>query len=745
MAKIEDLKFDSIKNANDIEIPFVIVFTYLDDYVETFKREDKAWRAFEKQYQSDRPKENYHHIEDVSIDIDDEEEPYRDKPVAVITKESLSAISENDKATLEFGIRVVDTENNIARVFNQEMLDYFKLEHVIQNIEFDDVESTLEDIMEQTKQLSTVAGKQNETKETQQENKVQEVTSGNEDNDNSKTAAYTDGTDDENEETKNDNQEENQDTKVEKIENKKSRKQFNNNSDDKESNEEQYEHNPTPIKELPQKTAQENADITEQNKQHIFDLTPKEPETPMDYAKQDLLHELSEKINPIQLPRLNHIPDDTLGNLSDSKSYDKFVALKRITEDKFEKRTESVEKSLNNIRRERLMKVNNKLVRRLSIENDELLRKSDFTSEYSPFNEGYKTLKSQYQEIIDSLPETKYEEIEKNKHQHETSKKAYVERAAKTAAEEYDQKNLHLIDEKAQSYIDKIKQSADNEYNDNYKTLEQDAQNWYVTNFNTLVPKILQSHQEEIEKAANDVSVEMKQAIEEMNQKNEEDINYLIKQFQDITYKEIETDKNNQTLIEKKVNERTLEYPEFQHQIDNLKQELERVNKENDKAYEDQKNLERDLLNERKKNEGLQQSLENRSLDFTNVSDNYRELQKIMAEGNVEKLQRIIEKNKGESMKPTLGEKIKGVGNIIAAAIIAIAIIIASILFSGGSGKADENAVSQSQVKTEVQKAVDKNNKEHEEDQKASDEKIQKLENDLKEAKKDTSKKDDKK
>lgn len=748
MAKIEDLKFDSIKNANDIEIPFVIVFTYLDDYVETFKREDKAWRAFEKQYQSDRPKENYNHIEDVSIDIDDEEEPYRDKPVAVITKESLSAISENDKATLDFGIRVVDTENNIARVFNQEMLDYFQLEHVIQNIEFDDVESTLEDIMEQTKQLSTVAGKQNETKETQKENKVQELASGNEDNNNSKTANYTDGTDDENEETKSDDQEEEQNTNIEKIENKKSRKQFNNNSDDKEINgeqEEQHEHNPTPIKELPQKTAQENADITEQNKQHIFDLTPKEPETPMDYAKQDLLHELSEKINPIQLPRLSHIPDDTLGNLSDSKSYDKFVALKRITEDKFKKRTESVEKSLNNIRRERLMKVNNKLVRRLSIENDELLRKSDFTSEYSPFNEGYKTLKSQYQEIIDSLPETKYEEIEKNKHKHETSKKAYVERAAKTAAEEFDQKNLHLIDEKAQSYIDEIKQSADNEYNDNYKTLEQDAQNWYVTNFNTLVPKILQSHQEEIEKAANDVSVEMKQAIEEMNQKNEEDINYLIKQFQDITYKEIETDKNNQTLIDKKVNERTLEYPEFQHQIDNLKQELERVNKENDKAYEDQKNLERDLLNERKKNEGLQQSLENRSLDFTNVSDNYRELQKIMAEGNVEKLQRIIEKNKGESMKPTLGEKIKGVGNIIAAAIIAIAIIIAAILFSGGSGDADENTVSQSQVKTEVQKAVDKNDKKHEKDQKASDEKIQKLEDDLKEAKKDKSKKDDKK
>ncbi|MBJ8322680.1 hypothetical protein [Staphylococcus pseudintermedius] len=48
MAKKDDLLLDSIKNASDIEIPFVIVFTYLDEYVETFKREDKAWRDFEK-------------------------------------------------------------------------------------------------------------------------------------------------------------------------------------------------------------------------------------------------------------------------------------------------------------------------------------------------------------------------------------------------------------------------------------------------------------------------------------------------------------------------------------------------------------------------------------------------------------------------------------------------------------------------------------------------------------------------
>ncbi|MDG6600769.1 hypothetical protein G9V14_12345 [Staphylococcus aureus] len=730
MAKKDDLMLDSIKNASDIEIPFVIVFTYLDEYVETFKREDKAWRTFEKQYQTDSPKENYHHIEDINIDIDDDEEPYKDKPVAVITKESLSAISENDKATLEFGIRVVDTESNVARVFSQEMLDYYGIDYVLQKIEFDDVESTLEDVMEQTKQLTKVAGKQNEAKESQEENKVQETATN--DNKQETQGAYTSGYEEDTQEQKAESTKETEQQEEVKL-------------PSPETLQDEQVQNPTPIKEVPQNTNEENAEIAEQNRQYSFDLEPKAPETPMDFAKQDLIHELSEKINPITLPRLNHIPDDTLGNLSDSKSYDKFLALKRITEDKFVKRTESVEKSLNNLRRERLMKINNKLVRRLSIENDELLRKSDFTSEYSPFNEGYRTLKTQYQEIIDSLPETKHEEVEKNKHQHETNKKAYVERAAQTAAQEFDQRNLHLIDEKAQNYIDDIKKSADSEYNDNYQTLEQDAQNWYVTNFNTLVPKILQSHQEEIEKVANDVSQEMKQAIEEMNKKNEDDINYLIKQFQDITYKEIETDENNKALIDKKVSERTLEYPEFKHQIETLKNELEHINKENEKAYEQQKDLERELLAERKKNEGLQQSLENRSLDFTNVSDNYRELQKIMADGNVEKLQRIIEKNKGENMKPTLAEKIKGLGNIIAAAIIAIAIVIASILFSGGSGKADENAVSRDQVQSEVQKAVDKNDKKHEEKQKASDDKIKQLENDLKEAKKDNSKKDDKK
>ncbi|MBJ8322682.1 hypothetical protein JGZ52_00230 [Staphylococcus pseudintermedius] len=111
-----------------------------------------------------------------------------------------------------------------------------------------------------------------------------------------------------------------------------------------------------------------------------------------------------------------------------------------------------------------------------------------------------------------------------------------------------------------------------------------------------------------------------------------------------------------------------------------------------------------------------------------------------MADGNVEKLQRIIDKNKVESLKPTLAEKIKGLGNIIAAAIIAIAIVIAAILFSGGSGNADERGVSQNEVKAEVQKAVEDNNKKHEETQKESDEKIKQLENDLEKAKKDNKK-----
>lgn len=727
MANSSDLKLDSIKNANDKEIPFVIVFTLLDEYIETFRREEKAWRNFEKQYQTDHPKDEYFNIEDISIDIDDEEEPFRDKPVAIITKESLSSISESDKAKFDFGIRVVDTDNKLARVFNQDMLDYFPIDYVTKGIEFDDVESTLDDIMEQTKQLSSVEHQQQETQTSQEENKVEETISDNENEENQADAKYETYSDDDETETPSTSEQEEDKSQ-----------------DKQEENEEKaavIDKNPTPIESVEKNTDEENKQIAEQNKEYAFDFGNKKPETPLEYAKQDLLYEITEKINPVNLPTLNHIPDDTLGSLSQSKSYDKFISLKHITEDKFIKRTEAAEKSLNNLRNEQINKIFNKLFRRLSIENDELLRKSEFTSEYSPFYQGYHELKAYHQNIIDSLPETKHEEVEKNKKQHETNKKIYVERAAQTAAQEYDQNNYHLINEKAQEYIDDIKKRADDEYNDEYKVIEQDAQNWYVQNFNTLVPKILQANQEEIEKASVEFSNAVQEEIKELNRKNEEDIDYLTKQFQDITYKEIETDKENESLINKKVHERTLEYTEFQHTIEKLKEEKERLKKENNASFEKQANIERDLLSERKRNEALEEALENRSLDFTNSSDNYRHLQKIIANGDVEKLQAILERDKVEPIKDSFLDKIKGFGSIIAAAIIAIAIIIAAILFSTGN---HDDKVSQSEVKSQVQQAVDSNDKKHEAEKKASDAKIQKLESDLK-AEQSKPKKDEKK
>lgn len=728
MAKLSDLNLDSIKNANGNEIPFVIVFTLLDEYIETFKREEKAWRNFEKQYQTDHPKDDYNNIEDISIDIDDEDEPFRDKPVAIITKESLSAISESDKAKFDFGIRVIDVENDVARVFSQEMLDYFKIDYVTKGVEFDDVESTLNEIMEQTKNLNSVANQQQETQTDQQDNKVEETVSNTQSSEEAQYETYTDGSDEESEpeattdttEVKTDSTEEN--TVDEMQEASKA-------ASDEES-EQNYKQNPTPIESVQQNTDEENKEIAEQNKhEYAFDLDNNNPTTPLEYAKQDLMHEIAEKINPVRLPVMNHIPDDTLGSLSHSKSYDKFVSLKQITEDKFIKRTESTEKALNNLRNEYINKIFNKLFRRLSVENDELLRKSDFTSEYSPFYEGYKNLKNEYQGIVDSLPETKHEQVEKNKKQHETNKNIYVERAAQAAAQEYDQKNHHLIDEKAQNYIDEIKGRADKEYQQGYKNIEQDSQNWYVQNFNTLVPKILQANQEDIEKASEDFTITIQQEIKELNRKNEEDINYLTKQFQDITYKEIETDKENEALINKKVHERTLEYTDFKHTIEKLEEETKRLREENKEAFENHASAQRDLLAERKRNEALEDALENRNIDMTQALDNYRHIQKLIANGDIEKLQQILDRDKVEPIKDSFVDKIKGLASIIAAAIIAIAIIIAAILFSTGG---NDDQVSQSEVKSQVQQAVEANDKKHEKEKEASDARIQKLENDLK-------------
>ncbi|MCC9107968.1 hypothetical protein LOY09_14390, partial [Staphylococcus aureus] len=170
------------------------------------------------------------------------------------------------------------------------MLDYYGIDYVLQKIEFDDVESTLEDVMEQTKQLTKVAGKQNEAKESQEENKVQETATN--DNKQETQGAYTSGDEEDTQEQKAESTKETEQQEEVKL-------------PSPETSQDEQVQNPTPIKEVPQNTNVENAEIAEQNRQYSFDLEPKAPETPMDFAKQDLIHELSEKINPITLPRLN--------------------------------------------------------------------------------------------------------------------------------------------------------------------------------------------------------------------------------------------------------------------------------------------------------------------------------------------------------------------------------------------------------------------------------------------------------
>ncbi|HAC5789018.1 TPA_asm: hypothetical protein GZX72_14425 [Listeria monocytogenes] len=719
MAKFEDLNIDSITNANGVKIPFVIVFTFLDEYVETFKRPDKAWKSFDKQYKTDSAR--YTNVDDVEIDMDDDEEPYKDKlGYALITKESLSAISEDDKVKLEFGIRIVDSDVKIARVFDKNMIKYYDVEKLTSGIEFDDVESTLNEVMEQTKQLSVASNRRNETKKSQEENKVEETASVVED--------------------------ESQFTSVKETQ-----------QEDKATSK-KAEPQQEPVKKEPPKI-ENTEDIEDTQQEEIGKSTDSSDvyqalinhdasaQTPLDYAKADLLHEIKSRISPIHLPSMNEIPEDTLDSLRDSESYDKLVSLKRITEDKLIKRNASAERMLNAYRDDVITSLFNKFYRRLNVENDELLRKRDFTSSYSPFNETYRQGQSKHQQIIDALPETKHEQVEKNRRNHEAEKQAYIERAMQNASQEFDDNRLHLVEDNAQKYIDEIKEQADKENEKNKKVLEQDADSWYATNFNTLVPKIIQSNLDDIEREAERVTNKALESIENLNKQAEEEIAYLSKQFQDITYKEIETNKNNESLVEKRVFERTSEYPEFEHKISELEKDMKRLTDDNNKTYEELQQSKRDLTAERKRNEGLEEALRNRNIDLNQMSDNYRHLENKIASGHVDELQVALDKSKYR----TLGYKIKQFGNIIASGIIGLALILSALLFGGGGDHDDKNTVTKQEMQQEVQKAVKK--KEHEKDKIQSEaqaeidsleEKIDKNKPSSKSDKKSDKKKDDK-
>lgn len=772
MSNLNELNIDSIENAKGVKIPFVIAFTYSDEYLELFTKTAKAWKQFEKQYQTDRPKEGYYHIEDIKIDTDDEKEPFKDKPTALITKEALSAITERDKQAINFGIRVIDEDNKLARVFDDEMVKYFNIGDINENIEFDDVEAKLNDVKEQTKSLNDANIKQQETQENKEsynvykeENKQDEKATQNNDSEftsfedkqdqsqdtSTQNAAVTNNDAKDSEESKDNSQQQSDSDSKETKDTSNSEPtddtplQSQTQSQAASQNDEVTQ-NHTPITKAPMKTDEENAAITQQNKAHAISFEPKTPETPLEFAQQDLMYEISKAIPEIELPSLNYIPDDIVDNMSDSKSYDRFLTIKKLTEDKLTKRAENTQKHLNAIRQDAVLKIYNKLNRRLNIENDELLRKSDFSSEYSPFYEGYAELKQEHKKIIDSLSDTKNNEVQKNTQQHEANKKDYVERAARQAEREYDQNNLHLIEDKAQAYIDDIKSTADKEYDANYKTLEKDSNNWYVTNFNTLVPKIVQASKDEIEQISQTITQATQESVKDLNAKMEADLDYFVNNIRTITEKEIETDENNEALINSKVHERTIQYTDMKNTIANLEEEKERLKKEINEAYDKAENNRRDYISEKKQNEALETTLSNRNLDINAARDDYHNLQRLIADGNTEKLQRMLDKIKGKPATQTFFDKVKQLSNLIAAGIIALSIIIASLIFGLGNHD-DANQYSQSEVQSQVDKAVKDSEQKHADEQKQQQKEIDSLKSDLQKAKdkdKDSDSKKDK-
>lgn len=757
MSNLNDLELDSITNGNDIRIPFVIVFTHTDDYLAMFTKKAKVWKDFQKKYQTDRPKEGFHAIDDISIDKDDDEEPYRKKDVAIITKDSLSAISEVDKQAMTFGIRVVDEENKLARVFDEDMLKYFEegglSGQVNKDIDFDDVESTLNEVMEQTKQLNHVAKQKaandeskNDTSQDQQnseetkEEKSESVTIGDSNNDNYYNG---DASSDEDTATQDDGKSDNdtKETSWSKPQNPTPSRKTKFTDDNMDNEDSETTQNRTPIQEMPSTSPEENSEILERNKHHEMILSDKQPETPLEFAQQDLLYEISKMIPRIDLPRDNYIPDDVLDSMSDSESYDEVKSIKRLTEDKLNKRAEHKEKYLNSIRNEEITRIYNNLNRRLNVENDELMRKSDFTSDYSPFNHHYVELKNEYQTVINSLSDTKYNEVEKNKQTHEREKQAYVDRAAKEAAETFDNNNLHLIEDNAQAYVDDIKNQADNQYNDNYNVLKKDSDNWYVQNFNTLVPKIVQGSKEDIESIAQSINQTFSENIKELNQQMETDLDYFADKLKQIKEKEIETNKNNEALINTRVHERTLEYPDMKHEIKDKSDEIERLKKELEKKHEESEENRKKYITESKRNEGLEESLANRDIDRNMARDDYLYLSKILTNGNVEKLQKIIDMDKATPVRETFLDKMKNYTNVIASAIIALAIIIGALLFNSGQSN-ENNGVSQSEVKTQVQQAVKDEKSANEKEQEKKDKEIEQLKKDVKDAKDKQEKKD---
>lgn len=535
MVKFTDLGLKEVSytnNENKTEKLIIIpVITLNDEAFSKANNDNKKARIWKKFKTTISKKIEYD--ENIKLNHEDEREPFKDledDQYFFTNLLSLTALKENERKDLNIGLRYL-TENDDSsvnvHVFSDSFIKDLDSEQVTENIEFDNLETTYEEI---------ATAIRNESKKN-----VAEI-------------------------------EERERIEKEEKEAKEREAEQNAQVDAPESNEDASYDNDDVV-DNPRDLAYDDDGYNNDNYDDYEEDVP-EPRSDIDELKDELFVAIDNLIPKVHLDNVDVDYSETQYDTNERYGELERIALNAIG------KTQNDKLALLETKREDIVnKIYQDAVNDLwkyYLENNKLL---NYESDESEYHQEYRKIQDSYNRVADSAETQRQNEEKRLTDNFEADKERQAKQAYEETKARIEREGRHLIEEDSYRFKDDLLNNANDEYRQQIETLESDIANVHQTRMYEIVDKVVNDHTYEIDSHAKEVDATRQQTEAEINAKHEKEMQKLQETIKAYEVENLKQKQNFDDEVNLKVNEKVSniqkENDELRHKMELLESKYE--------------------------------------------------------------------------------------------------------------------------------------------------------------------------
>lgn len=581
----KELNLESVQIDEVTSVSVATVITIKDEEIESCKNDkavQKLWRKFEKDYISS--KTALEQADDVQINVDDENEPFRNKEhYCVVAPHELAQLDEKQIDLIDIGFRKHESDSDVLKLFDERLIKSID-KNVTKGVSIDDLEDTYNEILERIR---------NRVKE--EKRKEEEA---------------------EDERRRKEEAERNEQLAREREEQAKAEMEKHEGLVDKPPR-----HNETD--EVPEEEF-EDEEVYEDD---VVDDNPVANE--LQYL-DDFLEKTIEK----NVPKIEYSSFRTgrelLGITDDDDDFTK--ELKLLSAESIDVKNQREIDVLESERDEYIQtlkrQLNNKLFQRYT-ETGKVL---NYTSDVSDFYHQYKEINDKYEESKKKARNQETNVRDKYEREYMQDRERIGEEAKARAMADFDRENRGLPEQQTIEYIDSVVAEINDTYEDEIETLINDVNNEYDKRYYRIVDDVIDEDKDAIEEIVLNYRNRIKNSMSNLNDEIEQIMTDCKERIQVLAKERYNSQKDLDNKNQRELDKLQIEYDNTQNVVKNLEDKIAELNKDKanreDELSKKLRDIQVELDEERSKRDSADKQLQIERENNKELSDSYKELYK---------------------------------------------------------------------------------------------------------------------